>query len=381
MSPTGTHMQRLSAFALAALLLSGSMAWGQVRYGQNARPRAVLSAEAQLHIPNRLATPLFQGEQGKQRTEIHYDPATGLVTIKLLVQDKNGYFIPNIRRDNFVVYEDGVRQNTATVEIEHAAVSLGLLLEYGGRYPGLNRDLVLEVSRAGHQLLDILGREDRIAAWAYGDTVKQLADFSQSKETLDRTISSLKAPEVSETNLYDALIFALDRIRPVIGRKAIILISSGVDTFSKASYESALNAARDGDTPIYIINLGPVLRELAELHGTAGSLARIDWKDVEHKLLEIAKVSGGRLYSPGNTIDLSATYDDIMENLKVRYVITYKSSNRATSIAARTVRVELVDPKDGKPLQIVDASGRPIRANVIVQGTYSPGGKAQPRTQ
>ena len=61
----------------------------------------------------RIARPprLFHGQQGKQRTEIHFDPATGTVTVKLLVQDPNGYFIPGIRRENFAVYVDGVRQD------------------------------------------------------------------------------------------------------------------------------------------------------------------------------------------------------------------------------------------------------------------------------
>src|ERR1700736_1009412 len=111
----------------------------------------------QIGIPNRVPAPLFKGPPGKQRTEIHFDRTTGMVTLKLLVQDPNGYFIPNIRREHFVVYEDGVRQTNATVDIEHASVSLGLLVEYGGHYQGLNRELVREVSRASHQLLDVLG--------------------------------------------------------------------------------------------------------------------------------------------------------------------------------------------------------------------------------
>jgi hypothetical protein len=60
----------------------------------------------------------------------------------------NGYFIPNVRRENFVVYEDGIRQQNATIEIEHAPVPLGLLMEFGGRSPAMNRDLGAEVSIA-----------------------------------------------------------------------------------------------------------------------------------------------------------------------------------------------------------------------------------------
>jgi hypothetical protein len=74
-----------------------------------------------------------------------------MVTIKLLVQDPNGYFIRNIRRDNFVVYENGIRQQNATVEVEHATVSLRLLMEFGDRSPALNREL----GRKSHELASI----------------------------------------------------------------------------------------------------------------------------------------------------------------------------------------------------------------------------------
>jgi hypothetical protein len=88
-----------------------------------------------------------------------------MVTIKLLVQDPNGYFMANIRRDNFVVYENGIRQQNATVEVDHAPVSLRLLMEFGDRSTALNRELGQEVSRAGEHLVDELARGDRLAVW------------------------------------------------------------------------------------------------------------------------------------------------------------------------------------------------------------------------
>ena len=87
------------------------------------------SPSPQIHVPDRPGKPLFAGQQGRQTTEIHYDPKTGLVRLSLVVQDSNGYFIPDIRRANFAVYENGVRQRNATVEIEHAAVCVGVRVE------------------------------------------------------------------------------------------------------------------------------------------------------------------------------------------------------------------------------------------------------------
>jgi hypothetical protein len=108
-----------------------------------------------------------------------------MVTIKLLVQDPNGYFMANIRRDNFVVYENGIRQQNATVDVEHATVSLRLLMEFGDRSPALNRELGQEVSRAGEHLVDELARGDRLAVWKYNDRAEKVSDFSQNYEALD----------------------------------------------------------------------------------------------------------------------------------------------------------------------------------------------------
>ncbi|HLH42612.1 MAG TPA: VWA domain-containing protein [Bryobacteraceae bacterium] len=326
-------------------------------------------------VSNRPSTALFQGEQEKRNTEIHFDPDTQTVTLKMAVRAPNGYLIPNIRRDNFEVFENGVRQRNVTVEIEHAPVSLAVLMEWGGRYLALNTALGDHVPRAAHQILYELGGKDKIALFRYGDRVDQMADFSTGRETLDGLLTGLTKPEFSELNFYDALVSTVDFMKGVSGRKAIIVISSGVDTFSKAKYEDALAAARGGGTPIYVIDIGPALRSAVD-YGSAktGSYARIDWKRAGSQLQEIAEKSGGRLYAADSTFDLSDAYDDVLESLRVRYVVTYKSSAAGDSQPARSVRVELIDPASGGPIEIVDANGKPVRSKLSFEARYVPAG-------
>jgi VWFA-related protein len=245
-------------------------------------------------------------------------------------------------------------------------------MEFGGRMPALNRSLATEVSRTGRQLLDVLGREDKLAVWKYGDNVQKLTGFSQKNVNLDLLLSDLGTPDVSETNLYDALSYAVDQMRSVTGRKAIVLVSSGIDTSSKATYQDLLNTVRNSDTPIYVISLAMVFQNLVQIRSPAEPLAKIDWSRVERELQEISSASGGRTYSPQSTLDLSGIYDDLLENLKVRYVITYQSSSDLDLNTPRTIRVQLVDPVTGGPLKIVDEGGRTIRANVIAQESYVP---------
>jgi len=151
-----------------------------------------------------------------------------------------------LRRDNFnfVVYENDVRHN-ATVEIEHAPVSLALVIEFGGRYPSVNQLLASDVIDAGHQFIQAVRLDDRIAIWKYADRPKLLADFSRDHEKPNTLLYSLEPPSVSEANLYDALVAILQRMQKVSGRKAVILLSSGVDTFSKASLDDVSKAATE----------------------------------------------------------------------------------------------------------------------------------------
>jgi len=323
-------------------------------------------------VTKRPAEPLFEGESAAPKPDIRYDPQTGIVTVKMAVEDPSGRFLPNIRRDNFAVYDNGIRQKDPDIEIEHAPVTLAVVMQWGGRSQALNEEMDDEIPRAAHQLLDELGKRDKIAIWTYGDRTQQIADFSKGHDALDEIFLNLNAPEFSEANLYDALVSTLDRMRTVTGRKALVLISTGIDTFSKASYQDVLNAARACGTPVYIINVGPALRStLDQFSQGPGPYARLNWNLAQQHLREIAGVSGGRLYSPNSTFDLSAVYDDMMENLRVRYVIQYKSPS-ADSDIPRTVRIELVNPQTGGPLEILDASGKPAPAKVSVQATYVP---------
>lgn len=358
-----------TSFILTLLLLPAGWSWAPPFQESDSSTRQTPS---QITVPNRPAAPLFKGEQGEQNSEIEFTPSSRTVVLKLHVEDPNGYFLPNIRRDNFAVYEDGVRQNNVNVEVEHAPVTVALLFELGGRYHELNKALAMEVSQIGRQALEVITREDRIAILKYDANLTSFADFNQGHDRLDKIFDDLAVPPASEANLYDALLETLSRMRGITGRKTIILVSTGVDTFSKTSYEEVLRAAREAAIPIYTIGLARMMQVEANLYGPAAPFAHIDWNAAENRLETLARSSGGRAYAPQSEVEVPAIYDDIMENLRVRYVITYVSSNPATSGLPRKIRVELIAPKTGQPLKFRDSNGKPVMARVFVQESYSP---------
>lgn len=361
-------LQKIGVLTVAISLVIASSVSTIAQSGQRSSPGQASSGEVQ--IPNRPVKSLFSGQQGKQHTEIYFDRTTGVVTMKLLVQDPNGYFIPNLRADNFVVYENGARQQLASASIERAPASIGLLLEFASPMPGLGETLQSDISDAAHQLIRTIEANDDVMAWKYNDRVDKLGDSRDGREMLDTAVLSLDKPGPPVANLYDALLYVLPQMQQKQGRKALVLISDCLDSSSKASYRNVMTAAENSGVPIYVISMTNVAKQYMEAHPDAGPMVKVDWSKAERELQEIAQASGGRVYVPSETLDLSTIYDDLLENLKVRYVLTYRSS--ASGDSPRTVRVELVNARTGSPLQIVDKDGRPIRAMVVAQESYSP---------
>jgi hypothetical protein len=160
-------------------------------------------------------------------------------------------------------------------------------------------------------------------------------------------------------------------MRQINGRKAIIVISSGLDTFSKTTYQQILQAAQDSPAPIYTIGMLRLIKREADMYGAKAPFARIDWDGAEKRLEALAAASGGRAYVLDFDLEIPAVYDDIMENLRLRYVITYVSSNVETSGPPRRIRVELIDPRTSEALRIRDSSGKAITARVFVQETQA----------
>lgn len=283
-------------------------------------------------------------------------------TIVVSVQDPRGNLIPNLRPQNFAVYENGVRQHDVTAAVVHAPITLAVLIEGGGRYQAVNKILATEVPYLMQLLRDALVPDDKVGTFAYTDTVRTLADFPQAHQALDSVVSHIPASGFQEANLFDALVTVLDRMRTVAGRKAVLLISTGIDTFSHSTFDDVLAAAQRSGTPVYSIALaGFVERSVV---GSTGPISNIDWSRAKERLKTLARSSGGRAYLRDSELDVAAIYDDMMEHLRVRYVLTYATSN--PDGGGSNVRVELVDPRTGAPLRVTDGSGKVIPAKVTV---------------
>jgi hypothetical protein len=312
--------------------------------------------------------------------DVHYDPDTQQVTVSTPFGDSLIGSLTGIHAGNFLVYENGRRQTDVSVTVDHAPICIGVLVEYGGRYHAINEILGDHTSNATQSLLEGLAPDDSVTIWKYADRLETIATEVRGADGLRHSlITSMAPPPSTEADLHDALIESLHKMQTLPGHKTLVVLSTGINTFSKASLDDVLEQARRAGVPVYVINLGALVR--SDLPPTAAAqrpYASLNWNQAESELRAIARASGGRMYTPESPLDLDGMFDELMASLRTRFVIQYRSLAEHSLPPMRKVRIELVEPRtNDSPL--TDRAGNSARhGRLIVEGTYSADGRGAP---
>src|SRR5262249_18810999 len=151
----------------------------------------------------------------------------------------------------FLLYDDGVPQAITNFGTGETPMTVCLLVEFSDRWwPFLYIAL-----RYSYSFLEVIHPKDWIAVVSFDLKNQILTDFTQDRSEVRAGLDQLRIPGFNESNLYDALAFVTDRMKEVHGRKAVVAVVTGIDTFSKLTYDQMLKIARASDTPIYPISI------------------------------------------------------------------------------------------------------------------------------
>src|SRR5882724_12209079 len=152
-----------------------------------------------------------------------------LVSLDVMVTTKDGQFIPGLHKENFKILEDGAEQKvTNFVQNGEAPITAVLLVEFAST----NYSFMIDALNASYAFANTLKKNDWVAVISYDMKPHILADFTQDKQAVYGALNQLRIPGFAETNLFDALYDTLDRLDQIEGRKYVILVTTGVDTFS-----------------------------------------------------------------------------------------------------------------------------------------------------
>jgi VWFA-related protein len=168
--------------------------------------------------------------------------------------------------------------------------------------------------------------------------------------------------------MFDAVTDTADRMSEIEGRKAILLITSGIDTFSKLTYDQTRKKLQEAGVPIYSIGLMQMQREMADAYMSGSQ--RMDFLQADNELRTFAKETGGAAYFPKFQGEYWQIFQMLHQALRNQYVLTYQPSNTKHDGAFRKLKVELVNPATNEPLPVKDEKGKPIKYQIIAKAGY-----------
>jgi len=297
-----------------------------------------------------------------------------IVTLDVLVTTKDGQTIPGLKQGNFKIMEDGAPQQIVSFNRTEAPLTAVLLIEFasGGPFSGLRSYYyIYDALNASYTFASGLKKDDYVAVVSYDMKPQILVDFTQDKRAITGALNMLRIPGFSERNLFDALFDTLDRVDRIEGKKYIILVSSGADTFSRLTLDQTLKKVRSTrDTTIYAISIGWYWREMMDAHGYAGGATTVGWLQNDNQLNTFAKLTGGRAYFPRFEGELPGIFNEISADIRNQYTIAYHPTNTKLDGTYRKLKVEL-QAQDGGPLKVRDQKGKEVKTIVYCREGYT----------
>jgi len=382
------YLLLLSLIVLFAAVVSAQTR--QRRVGQNPQPTAPNASN-----PSR--APVLVGASRTPGTQTAGEPSqdpingpeevdagdvirvsTTLVTIPVSVTDRDGRYIPNLRKEDFRLWEDGVQQDVAFFASVDKPFSLVLMLDTSGS----TRFRLEDIQDAAISFVNQLRPDDRVMVVSFDDQVRVLTEFTSDRYRLRDAIRRTHAG--NGTKLYDAVDLVMNqRLNSVDGRKAIVLFTDGVDTTSRqASYASNVRDAEELDALIYPVQydtysdqgggggsggsgsgrwpnsnadiLGQILGGIFRKGGSGGGggggggggvgNSKREYDVANRYLHELADRTGARSYEADSTQNLSYAFAQIAEELRRQYSLGYYPKTPAQAGQRRQIKVRVNQP-------------------------------------
>jgi len=285
-----------------------------------------------------------------------------IVTIDVVATTQHGDILTGLKKENFRVIDEGVAQTITNFGPTEAPITAVLLLEFSSR--GYYDYFAYIGKYWASALFPQLQQKDWIALETFDMKTRIEVDFTQNKDEVMQGLSHLYFPGFSESNVFDALLETTDRLKDVKGKKSIILIASGVDTFSKHTLDQTMKALRGSDVTIFCIGLGQAYANFTR-RGTQG----LTYLQAENQLKTFAAETGGNAWFPQFDGEMPGVFRDVAAFLRHQYSLSYSPSNGAKDGKFHKVKIELVAP-DGGPLTVVDQKGKKQKYQVYARQGY-----------
>lgn len=304
---------------------------------------SLVPTSAQQPKPQKPTSPATT-EQTQERPEIIN---IRRVRLPITITDKKGNFVSGLTASDFLVTEDKVPQQIesfTTEENNNLPLYVAVLMDTS---PSTAGKLKFEQESAMNFIQTVVRpKRDRVLFATFDDQVTLRQDFTDRLELLDRAVFAIKKTG-EKTALYDAIWeFCDEKMRSAQGRRALVVITDGDDTYSRADINDAIDIAQRTETTLFAISTK------AGLSGSVPGVEAGQVKDRGDKGLErLCDETGGAAFFTGDMLALERSFTKIAKELRTQYLITYRPTNDRYDGSYRRVEVKLSNGHDNLRLR------------------------------
>jgi Ca-activated chloride channel family protein len=290
---------------------------------------------------------------------------TSLVVVPVSVMDHYGKYVPNLRRQDFHIFDEGVEQRIAYFATVDKPFTVVLVIDTSGS----THFRLDEIQNAAIGFVNQLKADDRVMVMSFDDQIKVLTEPTNDREALIHAIRRTRTG--GGTRLYDAVETVIkQKLSQILGRKAIVLFTDGVDTTSRhATYSSTLREAQESDGAVYTVNydtgsfnpfdpnhtqipfpgggggigIGLPFPGSGRGGGSTGSSPE-DYRRAREYLHQLAEQSGGRYYRGDTVSDVASAFSEVADELRRQYSIGYYPTPVGQPGQRRQIKVRMTHP-------------------------------------
>ena len=285
--------------------------------------------------------------QKQSSSDPHSEPQTtlkvdvNLVNVYVTVTDDHGAPVGGLKKENFVVKEDGIEQKISVFDKESALpLSIALAIDTS---LSTRHDLPLEQASAKRFAKAILRPVDALSVYGFSETVSQATGYTAELKRIDEGIDHIRLG--AATALFDAVYTASRSLDRRQGRKVMVLITDGGDTISRVNYKEAVRAAEEAEALVYSIIVVPIENSAGREIGG------------EHALIQLSEDTGGKYYYATSMAQLDEAFRKISDELRTQYLLAYYPSQRASFSQFRRIAVGISGPSEAAAYHVRNRAG------------------------
>ncbi len=279
--------------------------------------------------------------------------SVNLVKVPVSIFDLKGNLIPELREEDFRIWEDQAPQQIRSFGLDKNPVSVVLLLDTSMS----GKSELKQIKSAAEQFARALSNEDQISVIAFDDEVHRALNWTDDVKQVRKALGKLESGV--RTALYDAMYFAAkEQLREIEGRKAIILLTDCINNQSSVNFSDASLAIAQSQASLYVVSKNAMIKEqarrerrvimvsdiLKRLFGGDEDYIDEYFRRKEGEMIELSETTGGRCFFLKDYRDLGDIYAQVAGELKSKYYLTYVSNQVLQPESYHRISIEYLEP-------------------------------------